>query len=293
MSDEIRDLILNDLSFVAPVWRGGSAQIARLRQREWATIASHTFLDAYAITTDSMSSGLEFWAMRRRGSPQPADERMPDFGLLDDPRRPPAASGVVKNLPRHSATAGESCSICLDDYEKETTVTTLPCNHNFHPKCIGSWFVHDNRCPVCRLELVAGGKRSRSIILRATQFESHIRRENHRRLRQECRHGLKGPSIKALDWKKCDVCCRWSTTTDAPDQRVRRAAHARGAHLFADCGWCRKSWAQGEENRQSRLHSTYKQMYAQARADDGLRHWTTMVIEEDEELAAAIALSLA
>ena len=43
------------------------------------------------------------------------------------------------------------CTICLDKYKKKEKIIELPCNHNFHEKCIKEWFEKDNNsCPNCR-----------------------------------------------------------------------------------------------------------------------------------------------
>lgn len=51
------------------------------------------------------------------------------------------------------------CAICLgemapDDIEASTT---LPCGHQFHKECVGSWMMQPRRtsCPVCRFKVHA------------------------------------------------------------------------------------------------------------------------------------------
>lgn len=36
---------------------------------------------------------------------------------------------------------------------KTSIAIRLPCEHEFHPKCIQEWLKRDHRCPVCRYEL--------------------------------------------------------------------------------------------------------------------------------------------
>jgi hypothetical protein len=52
------------------------------------------------------------------------------------------ASGVAKE--------GEQCVICLDTLSKHD-VSTLPCGHKFHSKCMMKNIMsHNSKCPICR-----------------------------------------------------------------------------------------------------------------------------------------------
>ena len=42
----------------------------------------------------------------------------------------------------------ESCVICLENFELDVMVKTLPCLHIFHSKCINSWAYSSNKCPI-------------------------------------------------------------------------------------------------------------------------------------------------
>merc|ERR1711964_511097 len=45
------------------------------------------------------------------------------------------------------------CPVCLEvlDLQDKDSLTWLPCNHGFHPGCIGDWFNQGIReCPICR-----------------------------------------------------------------------------------------------------------------------------------------------
>lgn len=45
----------------------------------------------------------------------------------------------------------ETCVICLDSYEEGDKITTLPCGHLFHSRCIMVWFSGSNGlCPICK-----------------------------------------------------------------------------------------------------------------------------------------------
>ncbi|EKX37339.1 hypothetical protein GUITHDRAFT_97280, partial [Guillardia theta CCMP2712] len=43
------------------------------------------------------------------------------------------------------------CYICLEEYVEEEVLRKLPCNHEFHSKCIDRWLLEVHRtCPCCR-----------------------------------------------------------------------------------------------------------------------------------------------
>jgi len=42
------------------------------------------------------------------------------------------------------------CSICHDNYTQHEPICKLPCDHEFHNKCIKQWFEHNKTCPMCR-----------------------------------------------------------------------------------------------------------------------------------------------
>lgn len=45
----------------------------------------------------------------------------------------------------------DTCVICLDAYEEGDKITTLPCGHLFHSRCIMLWFSGNNGlCPICK-----------------------------------------------------------------------------------------------------------------------------------------------
>jgi len=64
----------------------------------------------------------------------------------------------INRLPRTKATAiqcsgnNNSCTICMDEYEPDADLLTLPCFHNFHYDCVKPWFRTKNECPICRAD---------------------------------------------------------------------------------------------------------------------------------------------
>ena len=50
-----------------------------------------------------------------------------------------------------------SCAVCLCAYEEGEMMRRLPCNHEFHLKCIDQWLTQRTTCPMCRVALVSEG----------------------------------------------------------------------------------------------------------------------------------------
>ncbi|PIA25571.1 hypothetical protein AQUCO_11100025v1 [Aquilegia coerulea] len=47
-----------------------------------------------------------------------------------------------------------SCSVCLQDFQLQETVRSLPyCHHMFHLPCIDKWLIKQGSCPLCRRDL--------------------------------------------------------------------------------------------------------------------------------------------
>lgn len=67
---------------------------------------------------------------------------------------------VIDNIPsfRYSASSRDSsngnCVVCMSDYSKGEKLRRLPCNHDFHAKCIDRWLKNNRTCPVCREEVM-------------------------------------------------------------------------------------------------------------------------------------------
>ena len=50
----------------------------------------------------------------------------------------------------------ESCSVCIDAFERGETLLCLPeCQHAFHKDCIEGWLAQNTTCPNCRASLVS------------------------------------------------------------------------------------------------------------------------------------------
>lgn len=42
------------------------------------------------------------------------------------------------------------CSVCQENFETESSVCILDCNHVFHDNCMREWVKYNQKCPNCR-----------------------------------------------------------------------------------------------------------------------------------------------
>ena len=58
----------------------------------------------------------------------------------------------IKDVPKKKGDEPH-CLICLCDFEVGEKVSSLPCFHCFHTKCIDEWIIRNPRCPICKFEV--------------------------------------------------------------------------------------------------------------------------------------------
>jgi len=58
--------------------------------------------------------------------------------------------GVVTSLSNLEPGENRCCSICLEDFTKDSQITITPCNHEYHLSCMKQWYCRNHTCPVCR-----------------------------------------------------------------------------------------------------------------------------------------------
>ncbi|CAH3110223.1 unnamed protein product [Pocillopora meandrina] len=44
----------------------------------------------------------------------------------------------------------EVCAVCLDEFQNNQLVRTLPCGHEFHCECVDRWLLAKRTCPLCK-----------------------------------------------------------------------------------------------------------------------------------------------
>lgn len=55
-----------------------------------------------------------------------------------------------RNSIRDAPIFGNTCSICMDDFEDGDVVRDLKCGHSYHRGCVDEWLMRKNTCPLCR-----------------------------------------------------------------------------------------------------------------------------------------------
>jgi len=45
------------------------------------------------------------------------------------------------------------CVICMCDFENGQNLRVLPCNHEFHTKCVDKWLKTNRTCCICRADV--------------------------------------------------------------------------------------------------------------------------------------------
>ena len=73
-----------------------------------------------------------------------------------------ASPELIKALPsqkygrckEHNSNIPEKCVICLEVYESESDISSLPCSdkHVYHTKCLQRWLRKSTKCPLCNID---------------------------------------------------------------------------------------------------------------------------------------------
>lgn len=51
-------------------------------------------------------------------------------------------------------SSGDSCAVCLEDYNIGQELRVLPCNHSFHRVCVDPWLINNQTCPLCLYNII-------------------------------------------------------------------------------------------------------------------------------------------
>ncbi|XP_067852465.1 RING finger protein 44 isoform X2 [Heptranchias perlo] len=54
--------------------------------------------------------------------------------------------------PENHQSEQTLCVVCFSDFETRQLLRVLPCNHEFHAKCVDKWLKTNRTCPICRAD---------------------------------------------------------------------------------------------------------------------------------------------
>jgi E3 ubiquitin-protein ligase RNF115/126 len=60
---------------------------------------------------------------------------------------------IEDDLTQLKRKNSSDCSVCKDEFDLDSKLIKLPCDHYFHKDCIKPWLEQRNSCPTCRFEL--------------------------------------------------------------------------------------------------------------------------------------------
>lgn len=74
---------------------------------------------------------------------------------LDCTGPPPLTKEKINQIPTTKITQEQvdkvlQCTVCMEDFLYDETVSKLPCSHHFHHECIVPWLELHGTCPICR-----------------------------------------------------------------------------------------------------------------------------------------------
>lgn len=120
------------------------------RTRRWEAVVSAL----HKLPTDTVPSAEQLAA-----EPVPAlRARLSRAGVSADGCL--ERSELLARLREAGGSSGETCSICLEDYEPGDVLRVLPCKHRLHIECCDRWLLSSTdysrpaACPVCNSALL-------------------------------------------------------------------------------------------------------------------------------------------
>ncbi|ORX59355.1 hypothetical protein BCR36DRAFT_249279, partial [Piromyces finnis] len=108
-------------------------------KNEASSSSSSTAINGKASTTSNTSKK------------QKEKEKVESIVKEDDNTSPTFGKNKTVGIREMLGSTGNSCTICLCEYEDKDEIRVLHCKHAFHKQCIDEWISkYVNNCPICR-----------------------------------------------------------------------------------------------------------------------------------------------
>ncbi|KAF4517537.1 hypothetical protein B566_EDAN005100 [Ephemera danica] len=124
---------------------------------------THSHYPGYWLSFLAMFSNppLSPYGPNRSGSPEGSETENYEALLslaerLGEAKPRGLARGEIEQLPSYKFDSGThqgdqtSCVVCMCDFEARQMLRVLPCDHEFHAKCVDKWLKSNRTCPICR-----------------------------------------------------------------------------------------------------------------------------------------------
>lgn len=150
-----------DDAVIEPGTKNDPVFVAKLKRHEDIITKFH-FRTLPEWTMGGCGHGGSSLSLRSTGSGESGgDWSNPD---LECPASPGSVRRRLQKQKRRSTLSfwrrqarKDECCICLENYGAGDTICvpiTKECNHIFHDDCVIAWLQHNNRCPLCRVDLL-------------------------------------------------------------------------------------------------------------------------------------------
>ena len=72
-----------------------------------------------------------------------------------DAKKENEETDATTNIDEEQSSSGCCCSICLEEFEDQELIRTLPCQHKYHGECVVPWLTErSGTCPLCKFDVL-------------------------------------------------------------------------------------------------------------------------------------------
>ncbi|OUM60532.1 hypothetical protein PIROE2DRAFT_46142, partial [Piromyces sp. E2] len=101
--------------------------------------------------SSSSSTVLNNEGISKLSKKQKEKSKLESIEKEDEDTLPTFGENKIVDIKDLLGSTGNSCTICLCEYEDKDEIRVLHCKHAFHKQCIDEWISkYVNNCPLCR-----------------------------------------------------------------------------------------------------------------------------------------------